>query len=89
VNAFTEFVRKEPLMKDLDLGSSNNPLDSLYFGIGLGNKDRLSRELPLDVMVTILAAEKIRRELEIRGIDVLIADEHMKKMVTLIKKLTN
>lgn len=78
MNVFTQLVRLEPLMKDLDLGSPDNPLDALYFGIGLGIDREFSYELPFDVVLTILAAEKIKRELELRGIDVLIADENTK-----------
>jgi len=66
-------------MKDLDLGSHENPPNALYFGIGLGTTNGLSRELPLDVIVLILAADKIKEILGLIGVDVLIADEHMKK----------
>ncbi|MBD3155182.1 MAG: hypothetical protein GF368_00820 [Candidatus Aenigmarchaeota archaeon] len=66
-------------MKQLNLGSPDNPLDALYFGIGLGTTRGLSYELPLDLMTPILAAEGIKRNLGLRRVDVLIADQHMKE----------
>jgi len=50
-------------------------LDSLYFGIGLGNHHTLTNGLPFDVMLMILAAEKINRELGLSNVSVLIADQ--------------
>ncbi|PIV68741.1 MAG: hypothetical protein COS07_03140, partial [Candidatus Aenigmarchaeota archaeon CG01_land_8_20_14_3_00_37_9] len=47
----------------------------MYFGIGLGNHHTLTNGLPFDVMLMILAAEKINRELGLSNVSVLIADQ--------------
>lgn len=73
------------------LHSSHNP--SLFFGVGLCTSKLPAVAIPFDILSLFLLAEKLRRELVLDSVFVLIADEHAKtnSFMTdeIIQKLTN
>lgn len=83
MNVFILLLEKEPLLVSASviIEGTDNPIDNSignYFGIGLSNRNGVSRELPFDVLGMVLSSELIRRELDLDRSTVLIADEHAK-----------
>ncbi|MBI4015651.1 MAG: hypothetical protein HY362_02950 [Candidatus Aenigmarchaeota archaeon] len=71
-------VGKEYLVSHSILGKDLESSTGLFFGIGLSNKETVTKDLPFDVIGMVLAGELVKRNLGLESATVLVADEHAK-----------
>ena len=71
-------VGKEYLVPYANVGKYLESSTGLFFGIGLSNRETLTKYLPFDVIGMVLAGELVKRNLGLKSATVLVADEHAK-----------
>ncbi|MBI3385436.1 hypothetical protein HY030_04555 [Candidatus Gottesmanbacteria bacterium] len=69
-------IEAEPTLTAIKPNLINQKKGSIFFGVGIMSKDKLSKAVPFDILAMFFTAELLRRELNFSEVIVLVADSH-------------